>query len=233
MFGLDHTIAHLSDGTALALVVAVSIVLGLRHATDPDHLAAVTTLVASGRERTARAAGRLGFTWGLGHATSLFVFGLPILLFKTYLPESVQQGAETMIGFVIVALAVWLLVRWRRGLFQAHAHEAHAHGHLARARSPLQAYGIGLVHGMGGSAGVGVLLLASIHSRPVAVAALALFAFCTAISMALLSTGFGLTLSSAPAQRSFARLAPVLGVASLLFGVWYALGALSLAPYYF
>src|SRR5207244_2483975 len=212
---------------------AVSIVLGLRHATDPDHLAAVTTLVASGRERTARAAGRLGFTWGLGHATSLFVFGLPILLFKTYLPESVQQGAETMIGFVIVALAVWLLVRWRRGLFQVHAHEAHAHGHLARARSPLQAYGIGLVHGMGGSAGVGVLLLASIHSRAVAVVALALFAFCTAISMALLSTGFGLTLSSAPARRSFARLAPVLGVASLLFGVWYALGALSLAPYYF
>ena len=86
---------------------------------------------------------------------------------------------------------------------------------------------------MGGSAGVGVLLLASIHSRAVAVAALALFAFCTAISMALLSTGFGLTLSSAPARRFFARLAPVLGVASLLFGVWYALGALSLAPYYF
>jgi high-affinity nickel permease len=233
MFGLDHMIAHLSDGTALALVVAVSIVLGLRHATDPDHLAAVTTLVASGRERTARAAGRLGFTWGLGHATSLFVFGLPILLFKTYLPESVQQGAETTIGFVIVALAVWLLIRWRRGLFQVHAHEAHAHGHLARARSPLQAYGIGLVHGMGGSAGVGVLLLASIHSRAVAVAALALFAFCTAISMALLSTGFGLTLSSEPVQRSFARVAPVLGVASLLFGVWYALGAMSLAPYYF
>ncbi len=233
MFGLDHMIAHLSDGTALALVVAVSIVLGLRHATDPDHLAAVTTLVASGRERTARAAGRLGFTWGLGHATSLFVFGLPILLFKTYLPESVQQGAETMIGFVIVALAIWLLVRWRRGLFQVHAHEAHAHGHLARARSPLQAYGIGLVHGMGGSAGVGVLLLASIHSRAVAVVALALFAFCTAISMALLSTGFGLTLSSEPVRRSFARVAPVLGVASLLFGVWYALGALSLLPYYF
>jgi high-affinity nickel permease len=233
MFGLDHMIAHLSDGTALALVVAVSIVLGLRHATDPDHLAAVTTLVASGRERTARAAGRLGFTWGLGHATSLFVFGLPIVLFKTYLPESVQQGAETTIGFVIVALAVWLLVRWRRGLFRIQAHEVHAHGHLARARSPLQAYGIGLVHGMGGSAGVGVLLLASIHSRAVAVVALALFAFCTAISMALLSTGFGLTLSSEPVQRLFARVAPVLGVASLLFGVWYALGALSLAPYYF
>jgi hypothetical protein len=86
---------------------------------------------------------------------------------------------------------------------------------------------------MGGSAGVGVLLLASIHNRGVAIAALALFAFCTALSMAALSTGWGLTLTSAPMRRSLSRVAPVLGFMSLAFGVWYALAALSLAPYYF
>jgi hypothetical protein len=203
MFGLDDWIAHFSDGTTVAILTAVAILLGLRHATDPDHLAAVTTL---------------------------FAFGLPIVLFKRYLPEPVQQAAETSVGFVIVALAVWLLVRWRRGIFHVHAH---GHGHATRARSPLQAFGIGLVHGMGGSAGVGILLLAAIHSRAVAVLALGLFAFFTAVSMSLLSTGFGLTLSSGPARRSFNRLAPALGTASLLFGVWYALGALAVAPYYF
>jgi ABC-type nickel/cobalt efflux system permease component RcnA len=249
VFGLDTWIANLSDGAAVFAVIGVAIVLGLRHATDPDHLAAVTTLIASGKERTKRAAARLGFAWGLGHATSLFAFGLPIVLFKAYLPEPVQQGAETTIGFVIIALAVWLLVRWRRGIFHLHLHEhgagshvhvhdharrdLHAHRHALKPRSPLQAYGIGLVHGMGGSAGVGVLLLAAIHDHVVAVVALALFAFFTAVSMSLLSTGFGLTLSSEPVRRSFARLAPVLGTASLLFGVWYALGALAIAPYYF
>ena len=81
--------------------------------------------------------------------------------------------------------------------------------------------------------GVGVLLLASIHSHSVAVGALALFAFFTAVSMALLSTGFGMTLSSAPVRRSFNRIAPMLGFASLVFGVWYALGALEVTPYYF
>jgi hypothetical protein len=86
---------------------------------------------------------------------------------------------------------------------------------------------------MGGSAGVGVLLLASIHNRGVAIAALALFAFCTALSMAALSTGWGLTLTSTPMRRSLSRVAPVLGCTSLAFGVWYALAALSLAPYYF
>jgi ABC-type nickel/cobalt efflux system permease component RcnA len=252
MLGLDDWIAHFSDGATLLVVVGVAVLLGLRHATDPDHLAAVTTLIASGTERTKRAAARLGLAWGLGHATTLFAFGLPIVLFKAYLPERVQQGAETAIGFVIVALAVWLLVRWRRGLFDVHVHvhahgtgrhvhvhdhahgrADHAHAHDVRARSPLQAYGIGLVHGMGGSAGVGILLLAAIHDHVVAVLALGLFAAFTAVSMALLSTGFGLTLSSEPVRRSFNRLAPALGAASLLFGIWYALGALELAPYFF
>jgi ABC-type nickel/cobalt efflux system permease component RcnA len=246
VFGLDNWIASFSDGTTLLVVVGVAHVLGLRHATDPDHLAAVTTLVASGRERTARRASKLGLSWGLGHATSLFAFGLPIVLFKAFLPEPVQRAAETAVGLVIVALAVWLLVRWRRGLFHVHVHaheRLHAHGHVhdgdghphgARpARSPRQAYGIGLVHGMGGSAGVGVLLLASIHDRLIASAALGLFAFCTALSMAALSTGFGMTLASEPARRLFPRIAPMLGGTSLAFGLWYALGALSLAPYYF
>ena len=229
MFGLDNWIAHLSGGATLLAVAGVAILLGLRHATDPDHLAAVTTLIASGRERTTRMAARLGLSWGIGHAASLFAFGLPIVLFKAYLPEVVQQAAETAVGILIIGLAVWLLVRWRRGQLQVHPHP---HVHTVRARGPLQAFGIGLVHGMGGSAGVGVLLLAAIHDRGVAVVALALFALCTAISMAALSTGFGLTLANATASRSFGRIAPALGGLSLLFGLWYALGALQLAPYF-
>ena len=67
MFGLDDKIATMSDGATLLVVVVVALVLGLRHATDPDHLAAVTTLIASGKERAARSAARLGFVWGLGH----------------------------------------------------------------------------------------------------------------------------------------------------------------------
>ena len=92
---------------------------------------------------------------------------------------------------------------------------------------------IGLVHGMGGTAGVGLLLLATIKSHVLAVAALALFAFFTAVSMALLSTGWGVALGSAPVRRSFHRIAPGLGVASLVFGAWYALGAQGVVPYVF
>ena len=227
MFGLDERIATFSNGTTLLIVVAVSMLLGLRHAGDPDHLAAVTTMIASGKERAARRAARLGLTWGLGHATSLFAFGLPVILYSAYLPTAVQKAAETSVGFVIVLLSLLLLVRWRRGAY----HHATVHTHAAR--TGWQAYGIGLVHGMGGTAGVGLLLLATIQSRMLAVAALAVFAFCTALSMAALSTGFGFALASAPVRRSFHVLAPALGSGSLAFGVWYALGSQGLVPYVF
>jgi hypothetical protein len=225
MFGLDDRIAGLSNGTTLLVVVGVSVLLGLRHAGDPDHLTAVTTMIASRRERATHHAARLGLTWGLGHATSLFVFGLPVVLYSAYLPARVQAAAETAVGFVIVALALALLVRWRRGVyrFPAHVHP--------RGRTGSQAYAIGLVHGMGGTAGVGLLLLATIQSRPLAIAALGLFAACTALSMTLLSAGFGVALSADAVRRSFHRVAPALGVASLAFGVWYALGAQGVVPY--
>jgi hypothetical protein len=225
MFGLDERIATFSNGTTLLIVVAVSVLLGLRHAGDPDHLAAVTTMIASGREGAARRAARLGFTWGLGHGTSLFVFGLPVVLYSAYLPEPVQRAAETSVGFVIILLSLLLLLRWRRGVYRGTV--PYKHGQ----RSGLQAYGIGLVHGMGGTAGVGLLLLATIQSRVLAITALTVFAFCTAVSMAALSTGFGFALASAPVRRSFHFLAPALGSASLAFGVWYALGAQGLVPY--
>ena len=233
MFGLDVRIASFSAGTTIGVVVVVALVLGLRHASDPDHLAAVTTLLASGRERAACSAARLGFVWGLGHATSLFAFGLPIVLYRAYLPESVQRGAETAVGVMIVLLALALLNRWRRDRFHVHVHEHDGERHAHGARTPLRAYGIGVVHGIGGTAGVGVLLLASIPSHALAIVCLGVFAFFTAVSMSLLSSAFGLALSRPPVRRSFGQLAPALGVVSLAFGVWYALGSQSLVPYVF
>lgn len=230
MFGLDESIAALSTGDVFLVVAGVAVLLGLRHAIDPDHLAAVSALIVGGDERSPREAGRLGFMWGLGHATTLFVFGLPIVLFSSYLPERVQQGAEVTVGVLIMALALRLLIRWRRGELNQHSHE---HVAVRRARSPLQAYGIGLLHGMGGSAGVGVLLLAAIPDTAVAVTAMFIFAAFTAVSMALATTTFGWTLTRGPVLARFMTVAPALGALSLAFGAWYSLGALNAVPYYF
>ena len=240
MFGLDDFLASYSDGATVVLVLFVAVLLGLRHATDPDHLAAMATLIASTEQR-ARDAGRLGLAWGAGHALMLFALGVPIVLYSAYLPEPVQQGAETAIGFLIAGLAVWLLFRWRRGAFHAHAHahgprsHAHLHSHRTtphehpRTRTPRGAFAVGLLHGIGGSAGVGILLVSTIDGKLLALVALAILAIFTAVSMTLLTAGFGLSVTN----RSIGRLAPALGVASLAFGLWYAMGAQNLLPYYF
>ena len=230
MFGLDDWLAHLSAGAPVLVVLLVAVLLGLRHATDPDHIAAVTTLVAGGRDRAVRRAARLGAWWGLGHAVTLVAFGLPILLFDRYLPERLQQGAETAVAAVIVGLALRLLARWRHGRFDLHVHEGDGE-HRHPVRTANAAFGIGLVHGMGGSAGIGVLLLAAIPSAPVAVASLVLLAAFTGVSMTVLTSGFGATLSARPVAGAVTGAIPAIGVASLAFGLWYAAAAWSLAPY--
>ena len=226
MFGLDERIAAFTDGASIWIVLAVAVLLGLRHATDPDHLVAVDARCER-TKRAARRAGELGLAWGLGHAATLFAFGLPVLVFDRFLPQRVQQAAETAIGFVIVYLALRLLVRWRRGAPLPRA--PHAHG----GRTRRGAFAVGLMHGVGGSAGVGVLVLASVSSTGLAVILLVLLAAFTAVSMSLLSSGFGSMLVSRPARAVVGGVAPALGGASLAFGVWYATAAWSLAPYPF
>jgi high-affinity nickel permease len=238
VFGLDQWVESLGRGGSPVVVLAVAVLLGLRHAADPDHLVTVSTLVATEPERAWRRASRLGLAWGLGHATTLVALGIPIVLFSRYLPADLQRAAEALVGVVIVALAVRLLKRWRAGHFHAHEHEhdgvvhrhLHAHGDgrthrhdHATLRSSRAAYGVGLVHGVGGSAGVGLLLLASIGDRAEAFAALALFAAAAALSMSLLSLGAGYLLAR-PAAR---RLVPGFATLAVLFGVWYALEAVA------
>lgn len=235
---------------SVALVLLVSLALGLRHATDPDHLAAVTTLIASEEEREqVKKASLMGLLWGLGHGTTLVLIGLPLVLVGRFLPDVVVQAAEVAIGLIIVLLAVRLLLRWRQGLFHAHAHvhggdshrhvhshaddSSHEHAHATPGRTPLSSYGVGLVHGIGGSGGLTLLLLSTISDKMEATVALLLFAAGTAVSMALLSTAFGLAISGGPIARNFGRVAPALGVLSMAFGGWYALGALGIVVYPF
>jgi ABC-type nickel/cobalt efflux system permease component RcnA len=253
MFGLDDAIARLGAGGGVVVALVVALLLGLRHATDPDHLTAVSTLVMSEDDRGPRQAGLLGAAWGAGHAAALFALGLPIVLFGSYLPEWLQEGLEVAVGLVIVALGVRLLVRWRRGYFHVHAHQhgdgrvhAHPHVHEERAhgahehrhadalgRSPGAAFGIGLVHGAGGSAGVGILLVAAIPGQATALAALGVLAIGTALSMATVSSAFGYALARGPLLRRFEQAAPAFGTLSIAFGLWYGLAAMSAVPYAF
>jgi ABC-type nickel/cobalt efflux system permease component RcnA len=223
-----------------------AVLLGLRHVGDPDHLTAVATLAVSDPRAGARRAGWLGLAWGAGHAVTFLALGVGVIAIGRALPAPVRSALEVMVGVVIAALALRLLWRWWRGLLHSHPHSHgdvhHSHPHLHeprhgrpaterhrhdrhdhRHRSPLTAFGVGLLHGAGGSAAIGVLVLGAFAEVGPALSALVLIALATTAAMTLFSAALGSAVASPRLAAGFERLVPAFGVAALAFGMWYAM----------
>jgi hypothetical protein len=233
---VDEWLTGLFAGAPLAAALAIAFVLGLRHASDPDHLVAVTSLVAAEGGDTRKAAG-LGAWWGVGHAGALLAIGVPLIAFKTELPAWLESGAEKAIGVVIVVLAARVVIKWLRGDYRATAHshdDGHGrrrhlragggerHGHVA-VRSRGQAATIGLLHGLAGTGAVVLLLIAALPDRLEATLALAVFAPMSVVSMAACTAAFAWVLTRPviePVYRTV--LIPGLGTFGVMFGLWYA-----------
>jgi high-affinity nickel permease len=240
---MDSWLTGLFEGAPLLVALGIALVLGLRHASDPDHLVAVTSLVAADHGDT-RGAARLGAWWGAGHAATLILIGLPLIFFKSELPAWLETGAEKAVGIVIILLALRIVVKWFRGDYRtsAHAHndthatdEPHAsrYRHLRRGsgtshrhrhvRTPQQAFAIGTLHGLAGTGAVVLLLIAALPTQLEAAAALALFAPMSIFSMVAATSFFAWVLTRPLIEPIYRKvLIPALGLFALVFGGWYA-----------
>jgi ABC-type nickel/cobalt efflux system permease component RcnA len=239
---LDAWLTGFLARAPVVVALAIAFALGLRHASDPDHLVAVTSLIASKGSPT-REATRLGAWWGLGHAATLIVVGVPLIALGSSLPAWLESGAERGVGAVILILALRVLVTWARGDYRAGRHrhgrgiaadpphgEAHrhlrrggrpAHGH-GNVRTPTQAMGIGFLHGLAGTGAIAVLLLTALPTRLEAALSLAVFAPTSILSMAAFTSAFAWVLTRPiiePVYRSV--LIPCLGLFGIVFGAWY------------
>jgi high-affinity nickel permease len=233
---LDSLLTGLFDGAPLLVALGVAFLLGLRHASDPDHLVAVTSLVAA-EDGDTRKAARLGVWWGAGHSAALVAIGVPLIAFKTELPAWLESGAEKAIGIVILLLAARVIYKWARGDFRAssHAHED-GHGrrrHLRRGegsrhrhvkvRSRAQAATIGLLHGLAGTGAIVLLLIAALPTRLEATLALGVFAPMSIVSMAACTAAFAWILTRPIVEPIYRTvLIPGLGLFGMVFGLWYA-----------
>jgi len=210
----DAWLAGLFAGAPFAVALAIALALGLRHASDPDHLVAVTSLVATDGGDT-RAAMRLGAWWGAGHSLTLLAIGLPLIVLDSQLPAWLEHGAEAGVGIVIVALAVRVCWTWVRGDRDSSSERL--------PRSSHQAFGIGLLHGLAGTGAVVLLLVAALPSTAEAATALAVFAPMSIASMATLTGVWAWVLTRPGVEPLYRRaLIPALGLFGLLFGLWYA-----------
>src|SRR6202035_1527730 len=113
-------------------ILAIGFVLGMRHATDPDHVIAVSTIVS--RERSLVKAGFIGFLWGLGHTLTILVVGTAIILFRIVIPARAGLAMEFCVGVVLILLGVLNLtgtMKWMSAKFSpAHPPVTGEHAHI-------------------------------------------------------------------------------------------------------
>jgi len=190
-------------------ILGLGFLLGMQHALEADHIAAVSSIAA--RRSEVGDIVEHGLTWGLGHTLTLFVFAGAAVLLGHAIPEGLALPLETAVGVMLVGLGAHLLWRlWRERLhFHRHSHDGvvhfHAHSHagetVPHARAAhvhahiLRSHGfrwrtllVGLMHGMAGSAALLVLTVTQASSATAGLGYIALFGIGSMIGMGLLST---------------------------------------------
>ncbi|MEO8705510.1 MAG: hypothetical protein ABI867_36100 [Kofleriaceae bacterium] len=214
--------------------IGLGVLVGLRHAFEPDHLTAVSTLVVDAKD--ARRGAMLGVIWGVGHTAALVVVGTVILASGAALPARAEAAFEFIVALMLVGLGVrslWLARRLgETGPTSHHAHGGtehvhpgpHAHVHVVGttlARRPLI---IGLVHGLAGSGALTALVLAELPDLASRITYIALFGIGSIAGMAIASGVAGASLQRFAATEQRRRvLTFVTGVLSIAVGfVWAA-----------
>src|SRR6058998_1698284 len=150
-------------------LAGLGLLLGVRHAFEPDHLAAVSTLAT--RQGSVWAACRLGLAWAVGHTASVGVVVGLIMLGGLHLPARFSPAADFLVALLLIGLGGSVLWRYARGRWHMHAHahdgapDPHLHLHTHAPADARRSLGFGVMHGLAGSAGVLLLLVAAAPTR--------------------------------------------------------------------
>jgi len=221
----------------LELVTSSSLgsLLGMRHALEPDHLAAVSTLVAAqGDERSGYKAALLGVCWGLGHTVSLLAVGAALVVLRAEMPAYASDLFELFVALMLVGLglrAMYLAARQGPAgpsRVHHHGHRVHVHpgapahihiGAWTLARRPLL---IGAVHGLAGSGALTALVLATLPTTAARLTYMMVFGLGSTLGMAMLSGVLGWPLARLGAHRRVARaMSLAVGCVSTALGLFW------------
>ena len=224
-------------------VLGIGLVYGLKHATEADHIVAVSAIVSEHR-KLARAA-FVGGLWGAGHTASLVIVGACVLALRIAIPERVASWLEFAVALMIIGLGMAAFRRALRSRSDFHIHK-HGHGHLSHAHIHFHEAGrlvdtaqththavtrigfkplvVGAMHGLAGSGALTLLVLTQIKTSVLGLLYLGVFGVGSIIGMLLMSGLIGLpfVLSSRKLNGIHYSLQMIAGVLSITFGIWYA-----------
>jgi hypothetical protein len=222
---------------SFGLMASIGLLLGMRHATDADHVIAVSTIVS--KERGLLKAGLIGALWGVGHTFTIFVVGIAIILFKIAIPTRLGLSMEFSVGLMLILLGVLnlsgVMQRWMSKV--DHVHEGISHvGHMHVVETTQERNGrlsgwsmtrplaVGIVHGMAGSAAIALLVMATIPTPLWQILYILLFGIGTIAGMMLITACIALPISYT--SRRFSAWNHLLvyasGLLSLCFGLFVA-----------
>ncbi|HKG13595.1 MAG TPA: hypothetical protein VKB12_09650 [Pyrinomonadaceae bacterium] len=237
---------ELSSAGALALL-GLGFVFGLKHATEVDHVVAVSAIVSE--QRNVLRSAIVGGLWGLGHTASLLIVGAIVLGLRVAIPERVSGWLEFCVALMIVALGANALVRALRVRRDVHVHRhshdglSHVHLHfhergtehaapVARHSHAVARLGpkpllVGAMHGLAGSAALTLLVLAHVESAALGMLYLAVFGLGSIFGMLLMSGLIGIPFALGARRVSGVSygLQTLAGALSVAFGLWYAYAA--------
>jgi hypothetical protein len=208
--------------------ILLGLLVGLRHAFEPDHLTAMATLV--GDTRDARRGALFGAIWGVGHTIALVIVGAVLIVVGDALPARLAATFELAVGGVLVVLGIRALAQaWRdgaRGPVSVHSHRGqrhHHHGppahvHLGRATLAWRPLAVGLVHGLAGSGALTAIVFAQLPSTSTRLAYLSLFGLGSIGGMAAASAVASASLAAVPGRAQRSLLAGA-GLLSIVLGI--------------
>lgn len=226
-----------SSTISILSILMLGFVLGMRHATDADHVVAISTIVS--RERRVGSAAWIGALWGTGHTLTIVAVGVGIILFTLVIPPRVGLSMELSVGLMLVLLG-GLNLRglnrsWTQATPEAHSSDGHTHSSVERSVDSMDRWfgrwtlyqwlrplAVGLVHGLAGSAAVALLVLTTIHNPRWAVAYLFLFGTGTIAGMMIITIAMASALQYAGSRSRWVhdRLSLATGLLSVVFGLF-------------
>jgi len=233
----------LTSLSAFALL-GLGLVFGLKHATEADHIVAVSAIVSE--QRSLLRSATVGALWGVGHTVSLIFVGIIVLALRVAVPESVAHWLEFCVALMITVLGLSALLRALRRRRDVHLHEhkhdgvvhvhLHFHEHETEHKGVVAAHShavsrigfkpliVGAMHGLAGSAALTLLVLTQVDSTVLGLLYLAVFGAGSIAGMLLMSGLIGLpfALSARRFNGFHYGLQSIAGALSIAFGLWYA-----------
>ncbi|MCP9447311.1 MAG: hypothetical protein NNA22_07045 [Nitrospira sp.] len=222
------------DESSYTAGLGLGFLLGLRHALDADHVAAVSTVLAE--RPSIRASGAVGFWWGVGHTATLLAVGAVVFVFGIRMSERFEVVADAGVGVLLVVLGGNLIFKLltERWHVHSHTHEngAHLHWHSHRRRADhhhrhwmadsVRPLCIGMAHGLAGSAALMLVIAASAHELKTALLSIAVFGAGSILGMMAVGLTISLPVvySMAFSRRVFVGLQGLAGTAGLCVGLW-------------